>query len=95
MARRPRRNIRVNCLVPDWVATPEVQGYVDSINDDERRRMHVPRKLTTVEQIADAVLMLATDDALAGRVMVWWSEEETPRLIPFGDRGYAASGDPL
>ena len=28
--------IRVNCLVPDWVATPEVQGYWDSLTPDER-----------------------------------------------------------
>jgi hypothetical protein len=34
-------------------------------------------------------MQLVTDDALAGRVMVWWNGEP-PRMIPVGDPGYAA-----
>ena len=41
------------------------------------------------EQVAEAVVLLAADETLSGRVMVWWSED-TPGLIPWGDRGYAA-----
>lgn len=81
--------IRVNCLVPDWVSTPEVQGYVDSLTPDERRRGGVPEVLTTLEEIADAVVELATDARLAGRVMVWWNGQPR-RLIPWEDVGYAA-----
>ena len=84
-----KENIRVNCLLPDWVATPEVQEYVDSVPAEERGALGIPSRLTTLEQIAEAVKVLATDEALAGRVMVWWSEDEEPKMIPFGDRGYA------
>jgi hypothetical protein len=35
-------------------------------------------------------MRLADDGALAGRVLVWWSEDERPRLIEWGDRGYRA-----
>jgi NAD(P)-dependent dehydrogenase (short-subunit alcohol dehydrogenase family) len=85
-------NIRVNCLVPDWVATPEVQGYVDGLSDEDKRRMHVPHKLTTLDEIARAVMLLVTDESLSGRVMVWWSSDDAPRLIPFGDRGFERLG---
>lgn len=81
--------IRVNCLVPDWVATPEVESYVESLGDEEKKRMHVPSKLTTLGEITDAVMVLVTDESLAGRVMVFFSEDDAPKLIPFGDPGYA------
>jgi hypothetical protein len=45
--------------------------------------------LLTPEQIADAVVRLVTDETLAGRVMLWWSED-APRMIRWGDRGYSA-----
>ena len=41
-------------------------------------------------QIADAVVRLATDDSLAGRVLFWWSDDE-PKLLAWGDRGYKAA----
>jgi len=85
---RDREGIRVNCLVPDWVATPEVKSYVDSLTPEQRKRQGVPDVLLTVEQIANAVVRLATDESLAGRVMVWWCGQP-PRLIPLGDPGYA------
>lgn len=80
-------NIRVNCLVPGWIATPEVQGYVDSLTPEQRAKRAVPATLITTDQIAGAVLDLATDESLAGRVLVWWNDEP-PRLIRQGDQGY-------
>jgi len=68
-----RDNIRVNCLVPGWIATPEVQGYVDSLTPEERTLRGVPQTLLSTAQIADAVYQLATDQRLAGRVLVWWN----------------------
>jgi hypothetical protein len=50
----------------------------------------VPSVLLRPEQIAGAVLHLATDESLVGRVLLWWSEDE-PRLIRWGDRGYAGA----
>jgi hypothetical protein len=47
----------------------------------------VPSRLLTPDQIAALVVRLAGDRSLAGRVVVWWSEDE-PRLIEWGDRGY-------
>jgi len=84
---REREGIRVNCLVPGWIATPEVQGYVDSLTPPQRKERGVPDRLITLDEIADAVVQLATDESLAGRVMVWWNGQPR-RLIPHGDPGY-------
>ena len=86
---RDRENIRVNCLVPDWVATQEVKAYWDTLTPQQRREQDVPDVLTTVEEIADAVIELITDETLAGRVMVRWSGQPR-RVIPAGDPGYVA-----
>lgn len=84
-----KERIRVNCLVPSWVATPEVKEYWDGLTPQQRREMDVPDTLLSLDEIAGAVIRLVTDDALAGRVMIWWNGEP-PRLIPVGDPGYAA-----
>jgi 3-oxoacyl-[acyl-carrier protein] reductase len=80
-------DIRVNCLAPGWIATPEVQAYWESLTPAERVERGVPSRLLLVDQVAEAVVRLAGDRSLAGRVVVWWSED-VPRLIPWGDRGY-------
>jgi hypothetical protein len=46
-------------------------------------------RLTTLEEIGDAVTRLVCDESLAGRVLVCWSDER-PRLIEWADPGYAA-----
>jgi 3-oxoacyl-[acyl-carrier protein] reductase len=79
--------IRVNCLAPGWIATDGPRQYWESLTPAERLDRGVPSRLLTPEQVAGAVVHLATDQSLAGRVMVWWSEE-APRLIQWGDRGY-------
>ncbi len=81
--------IRVNCIVPDWVATEEVQTYVDSIPPEQRRASGVPDTLTPLTEIAGAVVRLIRDDSLSGRVLVWWSGQP-PGLIPQADPGYTA-----
>jgi NAD(P)-dependent dehydrogenase (short-subunit alcohol dehydrogenase family) len=84
----PMHNIRVNCIVPDWVATDEIRAYFESLTPEERRASGVPETLTTLDEIASAVLRLITDESLSGRVLVWWSGEP-PGLIPEADPGYA------
>ena len=86
---KEKENISVNCLVPDWVATEEVKAYWDMLTPQQRGEQGVPDVLTTVEEIADAVVELITDETLAGRVMVWWSGQPR-RVIPVGDPGYVA-----
>jgi NAD(P)-dependent dehydrogenase (short-subunit alcohol dehydrogenase family) len=80
--------IRVTCLVPDWIASPPVKAFVESLTIEERRERGVPNVLTTPEEIADAVIRLVGDDSLTGRVLVWWSGQPR-RFIPLDDPGYA------
>jgi NAD(P)-dependent dehydrogenase (short-subunit alcohol dehydrogenase family) len=84
---RETDSIRVNCLVPDWVATPEVKSYYDALTPEERRNPRLPPTLTTLDEIAQIALNLICDTSLAGRVLVWWSGRE-PGLIPADDPGY-------
>jgi len=82
-------NIRVNCLAPGWIATAHVRRYWEALSPDQRRERGAPSRLLLLPEVAEAVFLLATDDSLAGRVMVWWSED-APGLIPWGDRGYVS-----
>lgn len=79
--------IRVNCLAPGWIATEGVRPHWESLTQPERLERGVPSRLLTVDQISDAVMRLAKDHSLAGRVLVWWSED-APHFIEWGDRGY-------
>jgi NAD(P)-dependent dehydrogenase (short-subunit alcohol dehydrogenase family) len=86
---RETANIRVNCLVPDWVATPEVKQYYDALTPEQRLDPRIPPALTSLEEIAQAVIDLITDPSLAGRVLIFWSGGK-PALIPATDPGYSA-----
>jgi NAD(P)-dependent dehydrogenase (short-subunit alcohol dehydrogenase family) len=84
-----KEKIRVNCLAPGWIATPSPgpKEYWESLSPAERKERGAPSRLLAPDQIAEAVWQLATDEALSGRVMVWWSENE-PFLVAKLDRGY-------
>ena len=79
--------IRVNCLAPGWIATEEVRKYWESLTPEDREARGVPTRLLTTDQISEAVVRLAEDLTLGGRLVVWWSED-APRLVDWGDRGY-------
>lgn len=81
--------IRVNCVVPHWVASPGPKEFFDSLTPQQRREQGVPDVLVTLEEMADAVVRLATDERLAGRALILWGGRK-PALIPVGDPGYAA-----
>ena len=85
-------DIRVNCLAPGWIATDGVRQYWESLTPAERIERGVPSRLLSIDQISEAVMRLAADRSLMGRILVWWSEDE-PRLIQWGDRGYRESVD--
>ena len=80
--------IRVNCLAPGWIATDGPRSYWESLTPDERARRGVPSRLLPVAGVADEVCRIALDDSLAGRVLVWSSEDDRPRLVRWGDPGY-------
>jgi len=80
-------HIRVNCVAPGWIATEPVRRYWESLTTAERAERSVPSRLLTVDEISEVVMRLATDQSLAGRVLVWWSED-APHRIEWGDRGY-------
>lgn len=59
--------IRVNAICPDWVATEALVAERARTPDD---RWEGPPELVPVEAVAEAVLRLACDEAIAGRVFV-------------------------
>ncbi|HEX2497953.1 MAG TPA: SDR family oxidoreductase [Actinomycetes bacterium] len=76
--------VRVNCVVPNWIGTPEVLEEIAAMSPEERAR--VPDRLTPPEEIAEAVVGFIQDDQAAGRVLVCWSAEPW-RLVPVTVRG--------
>lgn len=84
---RDQENIRVNCLVPAWIASPAPKQYWESLTPEQRRDRGVPDTLISLDEAAGAILRLATDEGLFGRIMVWWNGQP-PRLISRGDPGY-------
>jgi NAD(P)-dependent dehydrogenase (short-subunit alcohol dehydrogenase family) len=64
---RETMNVRVNCVVPDWIATERAQEELAGMTPAQRAAAPVP---IAMEEVADAVIDLARDDSLAGRVVV-------------------------
>jgi NAD(P)-dependent dehydrogenase (short-subunit alcohol dehydrogenase family) len=87
-----KENIRVNCLAPGWIASGDVRSYWESLTPEQRIERRAPSRLLQLDEVADAVTRLATDETLSGRILIWWSED-SPSFIPFGDRGYATLVD--
>jgi NAD(P)-dependent dehydrogenase (short-subunit alcohol dehydrogenase family) len=73
---RERMGVRVNCVVPDWIATERAQEELARMTPEERAAAPEPLPL---ELVSGAVVELLRDETLAGRVMVLWGEE--PRLL--------------
>ena len=64
---RERFGVRVNCVVPDWILTERAEAELAAMTPDERAAAPEPLPL---DDVAGAVVRLARDDALAGRVLV-------------------------
>jgi len=82
-----KENIRVNCLAPGWIASEQVRAFWEPLTPQQRADYGAPTRLLQLEEVAAAVSRLVKDDSLAGRVVVWWSED-SPGLIEWADRGY-------
>jgi NAD(P)-dependent dehydrogenase (short-subunit alcohol dehydrogenase family) len=65
-----RDNVRVTCICPDWVATDAVLESFAQATAAERK--DIP-PLVPVEETAEEILQLATDESLSGRVLVHWA----------------------
>jgi NAD(P)-dependent dehydrogenase (short-subunit alcohol dehydrogenase family) len=79
---RERMNVRVNCVIPDWIATPRALDELAQLAPAERAAAPTPRP---PEEIAAAVVELVREEDHAGRVMVMWPGE-SPRLLEQGIR---------
>ncbi|MET9272197.1 SDR family NAD(P)-dependent oxidoreductase [Kribbella sp. NPDC003557] len=67
--------VRVNCVVPDWVATPRGIRERAALPPAERGPALVP-----LEAVTDAVVGFLTDESLTGRVVLLEREAE-PRWL--------------
>jgi NAD(P)-dependent dehydrogenase (short-subunit alcohol dehydrogenase family) len=79
-----RANVRVNCIIPNWIGTDEVKAEIARMSPEERAE--VPSELTPPEDIAEQVARFVEDETMAGRILLWWSGQE-PKLLPVSDRG--------
>ena len=75
---RERMGVRVNCVVPDWIATERGQAELARMTPAERAR--APEQVP-MEEVADAVIELIREDALTGRVVVLGGDERR-RFLP-------------
>jgi NAD(P)-dependent dehydrogenase (short-subunit alcohol dehydrogenase family) len=78
---RERMNVRVNCVVPDWIETDRAKRELARMTPAERAAAPAP---IPPEAVADAVVELIRDDALAGRIAVLWPGE--PRHLIDAER---------
>jgi NAD(P)-dependent dehydrogenase (short-subunit alcohol dehydrogenase family) len=67
--------IRVNCVVPDWIATERATEELATMNPAERAAAPVP---IPMDVVADAVVELIRDDAATGRIVVLRSAAANP-----------------
>ena len=70
---REEIGVRVNCICPGWVETPEVRKYLSALSQEKRNELPIPppNELIQPEEIAELVMVFVEDDKLAGRVVVW------------------------
>jgi NAD(P)-dependent dehydrogenase (short-subunit alcohol dehydrogenase family) len=62
-----RMNVRVNCIVPDWIATERGHGELGRMSPAERAA--APAQVPMAD-VAAAVIAFVHDDELAGRVVL-------------------------
>jgi NAD(P)-dependent dehydrogenase (short-subunit alcohol dehydrogenase family) len=76
---REDTGVRVNCVVPDWIATDRAMGELAAMTPDARA---AEAPLVDPEELADAVVELVRDDSLVGRVVLLPRGEPRRMLDP-------------
>jgi NAD(P)-dependent dehydrogenase (short-subunit alcohol dehydrogenase family) len=61
--------IRVNCICPDWVEVESMQAARLALGEEAWAEV-APARLVPPEEIAEVVLLLASEETLAGRVVL-------------------------
>lgn len=79
---RERMNIRVNCVVPDWLATDRALREIAELSAAERENLTPP---IPMDEFTDAVLGLIGNDDLAGKALVLRPGEPAALLNPTPD----------
>ena len=59
--------MRVNCVVPDWIAADRAMGELAALTPQERTAQ---APLVDPDALADAVVEFARDESLSGRVVL-------------------------
>jgi NAD(P)-dependent dehydrogenase (short-subunit alcohol dehydrogenase family) len=64
---KDRMSVRVNCIVPDWIATDRAHGELERMTPAERKEAG---PLVPMADVAAAVIAFVGDERMAGRVVV-------------------------
>jgi NAD(P)-dependent dehydrogenase (short-subunit alcohol dehydrogenase family) len=72
-------NIRINCIVPDWVETERALQELAAMSEDERAEMP-PR--VPLSQLCQEVIALLENERASGRVVVLWGGQPARTLDP-------------
>ena len=79
--------VRINCLVPDWIATESRLAWLAGLSTQQRLERGVPDVLNTPEYVAQAVLVLSQRLDHAGRVVLC-KAGQLLQLLPLDDAGH-------
>jgi NAD(P)-dependent dehydrogenase (short-subunit alcohol dehydrogenase family) len=72
-------NVRINCIVPDWVATERALQELAAMSENERS-LQAP--LVPLSQLCQEVVALIENERAAGRVVVLWRGQPARTLDP-------------
>lgn len=79
--------VRINCLVPDWIATEARLRALAPLTPQQRAERGVPAVLNTPQQVAEAVVALSQRLDHAGRAVLCRSGQPL-QLLPWDDVGH-------